>query len=103
MGTWCSAFYVSVSLTGIRRGSGYAVCSIGLSLGVVEVSYFAQRSSLMLGHRVDACASHVMLCASCGSSHLMLCASFWMSSASSVMLGHRLMRVHRVWSLELRG
>jgi len=30
----------------------------------------------------DACASHVMLCA-----------SSWMSSASSVMLGHRLMRV----------
>jgi len=54
------------SFTGARLGSGYAVCSIGLSLGVVEVSYFTQRSSLMLGHRVDACASHVMLCTSCG-------------------------------------
>jgi len=59
---------------------------------VDEVTYFIQGSSLMLGHRVDTFASHVMLCA-----------SFWMSSASSVMLGHRLMRVHRVWSLALRG
>jgi len=59
---------------------------------VVEVIYFLQRWTLMLGHRLDACASH-----------LMLCASFGMSCASSVMLRYRLMRVHRVWSLALRG
>jgi len=52
---------------------------------VDDVIYILQRSYLMLGHRLDACASHVMLC------------------ASSVMLGHRLMHVHRVWSLALRG
>ena len=86
-------------------GSGYAVSCIGFSLDVVKVSYFTQRSSLMLGHCVDACASHVMLCASCGCLFIdvMLCSSFWMSYASSVMLGHRLMRVRRVWSLALRG
>ena len=59
----------------------------------------------MLGHRLDACASLWMLCASCGC----LCIApdalriVWMSCALSVMLGHRLMRVHRVWSLAFRG
>ena len=59
--SWDSCF-----LQVLDFGSGYAVCCIGLSLGVVKVSYFIQRSSLMLGHRVDACASHVMLGASFG-------------------------------------
>jgi len=43
-----------------------SVYNIGSSLGMVEVIFLLQRWSLMLGHRVDACASHVMLCASCG-------------------------------------
>jgi len=45
---------------------------------VAWVIYFLQRSSLMLGHHLDACASHLMRRAS----YVMLC-------ASCLMLGHR--------------
>ena len=51
----------------------------------------------MLGHRVDAGASHGMLCASYGCFFITRDALhiIRMSSASSVMLGHRLVLVHR--------
>ena len=39
---------------------------VDFSLGVIFISHFIQGYHLMLGHRVDACASHVMLCASYG-------------------------------------
>ena len=51
---------------GTRLGSGFSVYYMGLSQVVVEVIYFIRTCHLMLGHRVDACASHVVLCASCG-------------------------------------
>jgi len=102
---WTVDLQLIYSTGPVRSTRRWTVRSLVLDLGlgmlyavlachwvVVEVTYFLRRYSLMLGHRLDACASH-----------LMLCASFWMSSASSVMLGHRLMRVHCVWSLVLHG
>jgi len=72
--------FVSVCFTGARHfyGSGYAVSSDGWSLGCgLGHLLFLQRSSLMLGHRLDACASH-----------LMRCTSYVMPCASCLMFGH---------------
>ena len=51
---------------GTRLGSGFSVYYMGLSPVVVKDVYFIQTCHLMLRHRVDACASHLVLCASCG-------------------------------------
>jgi len=57
---------VSVFLQVLNMGLGMLYAILACHWVVVKVTYFLRRYSLMLGHRVDACASHVMLCASCG-------------------------------------
>ena len=68
LGNLCSVFcvFVSVSVQVLDCALALAYVCGSVTGSDFHQSFYIQVYHLMLGHRVDACASHVMLCASYG-------------------------------------